>query len=149
MLSSGFCAKIRGQIPLRGNYASLGKDNTATRRQERKHGSWNRATGRSEKAAFFCWRDLRVDFGLHQVWRGGKPVPLTPREFALLEALLRHRNLTLTRDQLLQQAWGYDYAGESRTVDVHINRLRRKLGMEQVIQTVYRIGYRLVLPPEK
>ncbi|MDY5325918.1 MAG: winged helix-turn-helix domain-containing protein [Gemmiger sp.] len=105
--------------------------------------------GKIGKGGVFCWRDLRVDFGLHQVWRGGKPVPLTPREFALLEALLRHRNLTLARDQLLQQAWGYDYAGESRTVDVHINRLRRKLGMGQVIQTVYRIGYRLVLPPDK
>ena len=105
--------------------------------------------GKIGKGGVFCWRDLRVVFGLHQVWRGGKPVPLTPREFALLEALLRHRNLTLTRDQLLQQAWDYDYAGESRTVDVHINRLRRKLGLEQVIQTVYRIGYRLVLPPEK
>lgn len=54
-----------------------------------------------------------------------------------------NRNLALSRDKLLEIAWGYDYQGETRTVDVHIQRLRRKLGLEKEIQTVYKIGYRL------
>ena len=68
---------------------------------------------------------------------------LTPREYALLETLIRNRNIALTRSQLLADAWGYDYIGASRTVDVHINRVRRKLGLQQEIQTVFKVGYRL------
>ena len=60
-----------------------------------------------------------------------------------LETLVRNRNMVLTRSQLLTDAWGYDYIGASRTVDVHINRVRRKLGLEQDIQTVFKVGYRL------
>lgn len=91
----------------------------------------------------FTFRDLRVDFNAHRVWRAGREVELTPREFALLETLVLNRNLAMSRDRLLQIAWGYDYVGASRTVDVHINRLRRKLGLEQHIQTVFKVGYRL------
>ena len=61
----------------------------------------------------------------------------------MLETLVVTRNLALSRDKLLEIAWGYDYQGETRTVDVHIQRLRRKLGLEKEIQTVYKIGYRL------
>ncbi|MEE0799663.1 MAG: winged helix-turn-helix domain-containing protein [Gemmiger sp.] len=98
-----------------------------------------------QQKRIFEWRDLRVDFGARRIWRAGDEISLTPREFSLLEVLVLNRELALTRDQLLQQAWGYDYAGESRTVDVHINRLRRKLGLEDDIQTVYKVGYRLTL----
>ena len=66
--------------------------------------------------------------------------------FALLETLILNRNLALSRDKLLEIAWGYDYRGETRTVDVHIQRLRSKLGLEQDIQTVYKVGYRLSAP---
>lgn len=68
---------------------------------------------------------------------------LTPQEFELLKLLMRHKNMALSREQLLQAAWGYDYLGGTRTVDMHIQRLRRKLQWEDVIRTVYKLGYRL------
>ena len=87
--------------------------------------------------------DVRLDVDRHQVRQGEREVELTPQEFALLEMLMRHKNMALSRDQLLEVAWGYDYAGGTRTVDMHIQRLRRKLGWEQVIKTVFKLGYRL------
>ena len=92
---------------------------------------------------WFEFHDLQVDLCARRVLRGGEEVTLTPQEFALLEALVINRNLALSREKLLEIAWGYDYQGETRTVDVHIQRLRRKLGLEKEIQTVYKIGYRL------
>jgi len=75
---------------------------------------------------------------------GGKSVTFRRKEFDLLEALMRHRDLVLTRDQLLEQVWGYDYPGQTRTVDVHIAALRRKLaGSRAKIETVVGVGYRL------
>lgn len=91
----------------------------------------------------YRFKDLHIDLRAHRVWRGESEVELTPREYALLETLVRNRNVALTRGQLLSDAWGYDYIGESRTVDVHINRVRRKLGLEHEIQTVFKVGYRL------
>jgi DNA-binding response OmpR family regulator len=70
-------------------------------------------------------------------------IDLSPREFALLEVLIRNRNIALSRDKLLELAWGYDYAGETRTVDTHIQKLRSKLGWENRIKTLYKLGYRL------
>lgn len=84
-----------------------------------------------------------VEFGTHRVWRGEQEIALTPQEFSLLEVLVRNRNLALSREKLLELAWGYDYEGDSRTVDVHIQKLRKKLGLEKRIQTVYKLGYRL------
>ena len=97
----------------------------------------------SRKTTDFRFKDLHIDLRAHRVWRAGQEVDLTPREYALLETLVRNRNIALTRGQLLADAWGYDYIGESRTVDVHINRVRRKLGLEHEIQTVFKVGYRL------
>lgn len=91
----------------------------------------------------FNFKDLRVDLTAHRVFRSGREVTLTPQEYALFEALVINRNLALSRDKLLAIAWGYDYQGETRTVDVHINRLRHKLGLANQIQTVYKVGYRL------
>jgi DNA-binding response OmpR family regulator len=71
------------------------------------------------------------------------PVDLTHREFELLEALINNRNMALSREKLLDLAWGYDYFGDTRTVDVHITKLRKKLGLEDSIKTVYKVGYRL------
>ena len=90
-----------------------------------------------------CFKDLRVDTVRRCVFRAGRPVALTPQEYALLEVLLQDRNRAVPRADLLERAWGYSYIGVSRTIDVHINRLRRKLGLEQDIQTVFRVGYRL------
>lgn len=73
----------------------------------------------------------------------GIPVELTNREFDLLEVLINNRNLALSREKLLDLAWGYDYYGDTRTVDVHITKLRKKLKLEAAIKTVYKHGYRL------
>ena len=97
----------------------------------------------NRKTTDYCFKDLHIDLRAHRVWRGESEVDLTPREYALLETLVLNRNMALTRGQLLSSAWGYDYIGESRTVDVHINRVRRKLGLEHEIQTVFKVGYRL------
>lgn len=86
---------------------------------------------------------LHVDFRSRQVYVDGKLVECTPKEFDLLEVLINNRNIALSRDKLLDLAWGYDYIGDSRTVDVHIQKLRKKLDMENRIKTVYKLGYRL------
>ena len=101
----------------------------------------------SRNTTVFALEDLVVDLNARKVRRGGRQIPLTPQEFALLEALVVNRNLALSREKLLALAWGYDYEGETRTVDVHIQRLRRKLGLEKDIQTVFKVGYRLNTQP--
>jgi len=73
----------------------------------------------------------------------GEDVDLSPQEFELLEVLIRNQNIALSRDKLLELAWGYDYFGETRTVDNHIQKLRSKLGWENRIKTIYKLGYRL------
>lgn len=77
----------------------------------------------------------------------GKETELTLREFELLEVLIQNKNVALSREKLLQMAWAYDYFGETRTVDVHIQRLRKKLDWESRIKTVYKLGYRLEVAP--
>lgn len=77
------------------------------------------------------------------VRKDGEVVSLTPQEYRLLEVLVDNRNLALSREQLLNLAWGYDYEGETKTVDVHIQKLRRKLGLEDYIKTIAKLGYRL------
>ena len=94
-------------------------------------------------AEVFDLGDCHVEFGTHRVFVAGREVALTPQEFMLLGVLVRNRNLALSREKLLQLAWGYDYEGDTRTVDVHIQKLRKKLGFEDRIQTVYKLGYRL------
>lgn len=71
------------------------------------------------------------------------PVSLTLQEFNLLEALVLNRNLALSREKLIELAWGFDFEGDSRTVDVHIQKLRKKCNLEKEITTVYKYGYRL------
>lgn len=86
---------------------------------------------------------VRLCLKTRQVLKDGREVELTPQEFALLELLMRHQNMALSREQLLTAAWGYSYAGGTRTVDMHIQRLRKKLHWEQAIKTVFKLGYRL------
>ncbi|MBP3886043.1 MAG: response regulator transcription factor [Cellulosilyticum sp.] len=73
----------------------------------------------------------------------GQIVDLKPQEYTLLEVLINNRNLALSREKLLELAWGFEYEGDTRTVDVHIQQLRKKLGLEACIKTVYKVGYRL------
>jgi len=89
--------------------------------------------------------NVRVDIGARQVLIDGQPVNLRLKEFDLLVALMENVELVQTREQLLQKAWGYDFYGDTRTVDVHIARLREKIkGSNLQIETVWGIGYKLV-----
>jgi len=93
-----------------------------------------------------CVGTLEVDHFRRQVRVGGAPVPLTPTEMKLIEALARAPGRTFTRDELLARAFGPDYEGLDRTIDTHVTNLRRKLergGCRHVIATVHGIGYRL------
>lgn len=85
---------------------------------------------------------LQMDTRRRQVTKDGRELYLTAQEFALLHALMLSPDAALTREQLLRTAWGYQTVGETRTVDVHIQRLRRKIG-PSCIETVYKLGYRL------
>ena len=91
----------------------------------------------------FSLGGVTVNLDQRQVFREEREIDLTPREFSLLEVLITNRNIALSRDKLLELAWGYDYEGETKTVDVHIQRLRKKLGWEKYIRTVIKLGYRL------
>ena len=91
----------------------------------------------------FSLDGVTVDFDTMTVTRGQKTVALTPQEFQLLETLIRNRNIALSREKLLDLAWDMDYYGDDRTVDVHIQKLRKKLGWNDRIKTVYKVGYRL------
>jgi DNA-binding response OmpR family regulator len=95
--------------------------------------------------------DLVVDEDSYQVRLRGQPLDLTFKEFELIKALASAPNRVFTRDLLLQEVWGYDYFGGSRTVDVHIRRLRAKLGpeYEAMIVTVRGVGYKLVPPGQR
>jgi DNA-binding response OmpR family regulator len=92
--------------------------------------------------------DLKVDAGRREVSVGGDQVQLAPKEFDLLWELLDHRGLVLTRDQLLERVWGYTFAGDTRTVDVHVRQLRRKLGEACPIVTVWGVGYKVSTEPK-
>lgn len=93
--------------------------------------------------AVFTIKDCVIDLSMRTVYKNGERVDLALQEYNLLEALVLNRNFALSREKLLQLAWGYDYSGDSRTVDVHIQRLRKKLGLYEEIATVYKYGYRL------
>ncbi|WP_033217633.1 response regulator transcription factor [Kitasatospora phosalacinea] len=97
--------------------------------------------------------DLSVDEATYSAKLKGRVLDLTFKEFELLKYLAQHPGRVFTRAQLLQEVWGYDYFGGTRTVDVHVRRLRAKLGVEneQLIGTVRNVGYRFVVPerPEK
>ena len=90
---------------------------------------------------------LRVDPLAREVTYKGRKLTLTPREFDLIAFLAHHPGRVLSREELLRKVWGYDYLGETRTVDVHVRRLRVKLGeRNKLIETVTGAGYKLVPP---
>jgi DNA-binding response OmpR family regulator len=91
--------------------------------------------------------ELVLDAGRRECHVGDKEIRLAPKEFDLLWELLDHRGLVLTRDQLLERVWGYTFAGDTRTVDVHVRQLRRKLGDAAPIVTVWGIGYKAAPAP--
>ncbi|MDX6553888.1 MAG: hypothetical protein QOD86_83 [Miltoncostaeaceae bacterium] len=86
---------------------------------------------------------LRIEVGGREVYADGEGVALTPKEFDLLVTLIENRGLVLTREQLLERVWGFTFLGDSRTIDVHVRQLRRKLGTHCPIQTVWGTGYKV------
>jgi DNA-binding response OmpR family regulator len=103
------------------------------------------ATGGSEPAPSITLGRVQVDLAGHQLLRDGEAVPVKPKAFELLAFLVRHPGQVFTRDQLLEHVWGYDYAGESRTVDVHVHWLRSQIeddpGHPLYLHTVRGVGY--------
>lgn len=87
--------------------------------------------------------DVQISLSEHQVLKNGEQVSLKPLEYDLLVLLAKNKNVAFTREQLLNQVWGSDYLGETRTIDVHIGQLRKKLDLADMIKTIPKIGYRL------
>ena len=98
-------------------------------------------TGRARKVLTI--RNIMVDVQSHQVLKDGIPVNLKPMAYDLFVLLLQNKNIALGREELLKRVWGEDYLGESRTVDVHIGQLRKKLELYDEIKTIPKLGYRL------
>ncbi len=97
----------------------------------------------SSNNTLITFEDLEIDEEERLVRKGGTIIDLALKEYELLLLLVRNRNKALTRDKILELVWGYDYLGETRTVDIHIQKLRKKLNWAEKIITVYKFGYRL------
>lgn len=103
-----------------------------------------RRAGKKREADIFTLGSLCLDVKKHEVTVDGESIALTLKEFELLKRLMTNRNIVLTRDRLLEEIWGYDFDGETRTVDVHVRTLRQKLGRAgEYIETVRGVGYRM------
>ena len=100
-----------------------------------------RRTGRKNSVLKF--QNLTIDEDQRQVYGPAGVIELTPKEFDLFVFLIRNRNIALYREEILEKVWHDDYEGTTRTVDMHIASLRKKLGLSKQIVSVYKIGYRL------
>jgi two-component system, OmpR family, alkaline phosphatase synthesis response regulator PhoP len=98
--------------------------------------------GSVAEASVLTFAHVRIDVGRRQVWVGDRLIDLTTTEFDLLKTLAEHHGLVLSREQLLEKVWGFDFFGEERVVDVHIGHIRQKLGDDTFIDTVRGVGYR-------
>jgi DNA-binding response OmpR family regulator len=104
-----------------------------------------RRRGNGREPTVFSAGPITLDVDAHEVHVDGQPLELTPTEFAVLELLLRHPRRVFTRETLLDRIWGFEFAGDTNVVEVHVSHLRRKLGdpAKRLIRTVYGIGYSL------
>lgn len=103
-----------------------------------------RRTNRSEQ--FFPLDDLMIDFESQKVFRGDEEIKLTAKEFAVLDMFITNKNCVLTREQILDSVWAYNYEGETtQVIDVYVQHLRKKLGLKNRIKAVYGVGYRFEL----
>lgn len=102
-----------------------------------------RSAKRSDKPQVITYKNLTVDLDGYKVYADGKSVDLTPREFEILRELLTHQGRILTRQNLLQTLWKYEFFGEERIIDTHIKNLRKKLGTADYIETIRGVGYRI------
>lgn len=98
----------------------------------------------------FTYNGITINIDSRRVFGAdGLEIMLTTKEFDLLETLLRNKNIALTREYLYESVWKEEYIGQTRTLDNHIQRLRKKLNWDDIIQTVFRIGYRLYIPENR
>lgn len=103
-----------------------------------------RRTQKNTKDRIYRIENLELDIEKHKVKVDGEDVALTLKEFEMLEKLIKNQHIVLSRDKLLEEIWGYDFDGETRTVDVHVRTLRQKLGSAgELIETVRGVGYRM------
>lgn len=100
-----------------------------------------RRYGKEERVMQF--QNILIDLDKREVTLLGEPVELTPKEYELIVVLLKNKNIALSREQFIDKVWGGDYYGETRTVDMHIKSVRKKLQLQDHIKTIYKIGYRL------
>ncbi|MDO5399890.1 MAG: response regulator transcription factor [Eubacteriales bacterium] len=91
----------------------------------------------------FRFRDMTLDAQNRTLTRAGQPIELTPLEFDVLRVLMKNKNRTVSRDRILNEIWGEDYFGDTRTVDVRVANIRKKLGLTDEIRTISKTGYRL------
>ena len=89
------------------------------------------------------YQDITMDLDSRSVHKAGELISLKPMEYELLCTFMKHPGMVLTREKLLRQVWGDEYIGETRTVDVHVAALRKKLGLTEQLATVFKLGYRL------
>lgn len=89
------------------------------------------------------YEDIVVDLQMHVVTKAGERVSLTPKEFDVLVFFIQNVDIAITRERLLAAVWGYEFEGESRTVDIHVQQVRRKLGLRGMLVTIPKLGYRL------
>lgn len=102
-----------------------------------------RSRGDKKKSAAITFKHIMVLENERTVTINNEEIYLTPKEFDLLLEFLNHKNIVLTREVLLNKIWGYDFCGETRTVDMHVKRLREKLNLKDYLQTIYKVGYKL------
>lgn len=100
-----------------------------------------RRYGKNDQRIVFY--DVEIDTLSRVVQKNGEPVPLTAKEYELLLLFVQNKNIALYRDRIYEKVWGEEYLGDSRTVDLHIQRMRKKCGLEDRLKAVYKIGYRL------
>lgn len=101
---------------------------------------------KTEKTIRFS--DIEINLEERAVKQKGEPIHLKPKEYELLVALVKNKNIAISREKLLDIVWGYEYFGDLHTVDVHIGQIRKKLGLKDAIKTVSRVGYRLEIESE-
>ncbi len=102
-----------------------------------------RSRADKKKSEAITFKHIMVLENERTVTMNNEEIYLTPKEFDLLLEFLNHKNIVLTREVLLNRIWGYDFYGETRTVDMHVKRLREKLNLKDYLQTMYKVGYKL------
>ena len=97
----------------------------------------------TDESSILQYDEIQVDIQHHTVTKDGEEVTLTPKQFDVLVFLMKHVDLAVSRDQLLSAVWGYEFEGESRTVDIHVQQVRKKMGLQGRLVTISKLGYRL------